>query len=144
MSTEQSYANHRRIVPAYHGLAFVCITAYLGWSTWQAVRHPGAATIMQVVLAVAILLLFWYARVFAITIQDRVIRLEERMRLERLLPDALRPRIPEFSPGQLVALRFASDEELPALARTVLEQALHDREAIKRMIKHWRPDHLRA
>jgi len=99
---------------------------------------------MQVVLAVAVGLLFWYARVFALTLQDRLIGIEERARMERLLPADLRPRIPEFTRGQLIALRFASDAELPALAQRVLNEGVRDREAIKRMITQWRPDHFRV
>ncbi|MDH4045957.1 MAG: DUF6526 family protein [Gemmatimonadota bacterium] len=144
MPTEQTYATHRRIVPGFHGVAFLCIVAYLGFAIWQAVKHPAVATVMQVILTIGIALIFWYARSFVLTVQDRLIRLEERLRLHRLLPSDLQPRIEEFTPGQLVAIRFASDAEVPTLARTVLEQGIRDREAIKRMITTWRADHLRA
>jgi hypothetical protein len=77
-------------------------------------------------------------------VQDRVIRLEMRLRLERLLAPELRSRIPEFTVAQLISLRFASDGELPALARQVLDENLTDRKAIKRRIKNWQPDFLRA
>jgi len=143
MPSEQTFATHRRLVAGYHGAAFACITVYLGWTLWRAVRAPGVATVMSLVLAVGVALIFWYARAFALTVQDRVIRLEERLRLERLLPPDLRSRIPEFSRGQLIALRFASDAELPALARRVLDEDIRDREAIKRMIGHWREDGFR-
>jgi len=73
-----------------------------------------------------------------------VIRMEERQRMTRLLPDDMKPRIAEFTPGQLVALRFASDEELPTLARKVLNDKLTDIKAIKRMVRNWRGDYLRA
>ena len=76
--------------------------------------------------------------------QDRVIRLEMRLRMQQLLPADLRPRIPEFSVGQLVALRFASDQELPELARKVLDEKIEDRKAIKKLVKNWQPDFLRA
>jgi hypothetical protein len=81
---------------------------------------------------------------FALKVQDRVIRLEMQLRLQSLLPADQRTRIPEFTLGQLVALRFASDPELPELARKVLEEKLHDRRAIKKMIQNWQPDLLRA
>ncbi len=87
---------------------------------------------------------FLFARLFALSVQDRVIRLEERLRCERLLPPDLQPRIVEFEPAQLVALRFASDAELPGLARKVLDEKLKDRKAIKQLMKTWRPDYLRA
>jgi hypothetical protein len=80
----------------------------------------------------------------AIKVQDRLIRLEERLRLERLLAADLRPRIEEFTIEQLVALRFASNAELPELARKVLDEKLNDRKAIKQLIKTWRPDFVRA
>ena len=73
-----------------------------------------------------------------------MIRLEERLRLGRLLPEALKPRIAELSRGQLVALRFASDEELAELTRAVLEENLTDGKAIKQRVKHWRADYLRV
>jgi len=77
-------------------------------------------------------------------VQDRVIRLEMRLRMLQILPAELRPRVPEFSVNQLVALRFASDAELPALAKKVLDEKLNDRKAIKKMIREWEPDFLRA
>jgi hypothetical protein len=97
-----------------------------------------------VLTALALLLLSFHARLFAQRVQDRVIRLEERQRLSRLLPEDLQVRIAEFTTGQLVALRFASDEELPALARKVLNDRVTDLKSIKRSVKHWRPDSLRA
>jgi hypothetical protein len=80
----------------------------------------------------------------ALKVQDRVIRLEERLRYQRLLPADLQPRIDDFTVNQLVSLRFASDAELPALARKVLDDKIDDRKTIKQMIKVWRPDYLRA
>jgi hypothetical protein len=77
-------------------------------------------------------------------VQDRVIRLEMRLRLERLLPPELRSRVSEFTVPQLVSLRFAGDDELPVLARQVLEEKLSDRKTIKRRIKNWQADFLRA
>lgn len=144
MSDVQTYASHRRLVPGYHGAAFLLITAYLGWLLWSVVRHPSVAGVMQVLFVIGVGLIFWYARAFVLTVQDRLIRLEERLRLERLLPEDLRSRIGELTVGQLVALRFAADTEVTDLTRQVLEQGIRDREAIKRMIKHWRPDTLRA
>jgi hypothetical protein len=81
---------------------------------------------------------------FALAVQDRVIRLEMQLRLQNLLPADLRPRIPEFTVSQLVALRFASDAELPDLARKTLAENLRERKAIKQLIRDWQPDNLRA
>lgn len=144
MSDPQNYANHGRLVPAYHGAAALFITAYLGWAIWHAVKQPGVGSVLQVLFVAGVVLIHWYARVFALTVQDRVIRLEERLRLARLLSPELQPRIADFTPGQLVGLRFASDEELPDLAREVLDKNIRDRRAIKQMIRNWRPDQLRA
>jgi hypothetical protein len=87
---------------------------------------------------------FFHARGMVLTVQDRVIRLEMRLRLDRLLPDDLRGRIGEFSVDQLIALRFASDAELADLARRVLDERLADRKAIKRLVRDWQGDFLRA
>jgi hypothetical protein len=84
--------------------------------------------------------LYLFVRVFATGAQDRVIRLEERLRFGRLLPDDLKPRIEEFTRAQMVGLRFASDAELPDLARRVLNEDIQNREVIKKMIKEWRAD----
>lgn len=99
---------------------------------------------MALLLALAFALGALYARLFALAVQDRVIRLEMRLRLQELLPAELRTRVPEFTVGQLIALRFAGDEELPALAQKLLDQKLTDRKAIKKMVQKWEPDYLRA
>ena len=85
-----------------------------------------------------------FARVFALKAQDRVIRLEERLRMRELLPADLKSRIQEFSADQLIALRFASDAELPDLAATVLRDNIQARDAIKKMVKDWRADEQRV
>jgi len=90
------------------------------------------------------LVMAFLARIFALGVQDRVIRLEERLRYARLLPDDLRARIGEFTINQLVALRFACDAELPVLARKVLDTKMNERKAIKRMVQNWRPDYQRV
>jgi len=108
------------------------------------VDDPSFARGSHVLTAVALILLAWYARVFALTVQDRVIRLEMRQRLREALPPALHARISDFTRGQLVALRFTSDGELAELAQAVLRDNIQDKRAIKQMIKVWNPDHLRA
>jgi hypothetical protein len=99
---------------------------------------------IPVLVSAALLTGFVTVRLMALSVQDRVIRLEERLRFARLLPADLQPRIGEFTAGQLVALRFASDAELPALARKVLDEKLAERKAIKQLIKNWKPDYDRA
>jgi hypothetical protein len=144
---EQSYRNHSKFVPAFHFLAFGILVVNLVWAVWRVFQGAGlplSDRVWGVVMAVALLLLIWYTRTFPLVVQDRVIRLEERLRLAQLLPPDLAPRIGELSTGQLVALRFASDEEIPELTRKVLEEKIRSREEIKKLIRHWRPDHLRA
>jgi hypothetical protein len=140
----QSFENHTRIVPAYHMVAFPILAINLLWSLYRMVRNFSADTVIGLLLAFALVIIFLFARLFTLTVQDRVIRLEMRLRLEKLLPADLQPRIPELALAQLVALRFASDEELPALTRRVLTENITDRKVIKQMIQKWNPDHLRA
>ncbi len=140
----QTYANHARYVPLYHFVLFGVLAVNLLWALYQAVRGFAFATVWNVVMALVFLGLFFFLRIFPLRVQDRVIRLEMRLRLEKLLPADLEPRIPELSPGQLIGLRFASDAELPGLAREVLEKDIRDRNQIKRKIRDWQADHLRA
>jgi hypothetical protein len=140
----QNFDNHARTVPAYHMFVFGVFAINVVWRLVALKDGISFASIMNVLVAAALLVGFLYARMFALTVQDRVIRLEMRLRLERLLTPELRSRIPEFTVAQLISLRFASDGELPALARQVLDENLTDRKAIKRRIKNWQPDFLRA
>jgi len=140
----QSLKNHGRIIPVYHLVAGPIFFANLFWSAYRAITQPSGPAIFSLLLAIAFVIMFFFARVFALTVQDRVIRLEMRLRMRELLPADLIPRIPEFTAAQLVALRFASDRELPALARQVLEQRMNNRKAIKQLVKEWQADHLRA
>jgi Family of unknown function (DUF6526) len=142
---EQNFSNHVKFVPTFHFFVlpvFVLnvVNSIIGLVrfglTWNGAMHT--------LTALALLVFTFNARIFAVTVQDRVIRLEERLRFARLLPDDLKPRIEEFTRGQLVALRFASDEELPGLARKVLNDKLTNVKAIKKMVQHWRADYLRA
>ena len=139
----QSFENHAKVVPSYHYFTFGLIAVNLAWTLYRSVVDFSVDRLMTFVVAVALLMVFVFARVFALRVQDRVIRLEMHRRLGALAPD-LAPRLSEFSVHQLCSLRFASDAELPELARKVLAEKLHDRKAIKRMIRQWEADHLRA
>jgi hypothetical protein len=142
---EQTFSNHTKYVPAFHFFVIPALALNLIWSIYHLWKlHFSFEGFVGVLLAAALAFGFLYARIFALSVQDRVIRLEERMRLMRLLPDDLRPRIDEFTVSQLVALRFACDEELPVLARKVLAENLRSRKAIKQLVKTWRPDYQRA
>jgi hypothetical protein len=140
----QSYETHRKLVPAYHFVASALLLAVLVYAVIHLVTDFGVASIMHVALVIVLILLFWYARTFALGVQDRVIRLEERLRLGRILPDDLRPRIEELSTKQLIALRFAADGEVADLVRRVLDGSLTGQDEIKRQVKSWRADHCRV
>jgi uncharacterized protein DUF6526 len=142
---EQNYGNHAKLVPAFHFFVLPVLLLNFIWSVVRLVRHWFSWDgLIAVLAAAAVFLLAPLARMFALGVQDRVIRLEERLRMSRLLPEDLKPRIEEFTPEQLVGLRFASDAELPDLARKVLSDKIANRKAIKQMVKHWRADYLRA
>ena len=141
---EQTFANHRRLVPSFHIGVFLALFVNAVWSVLQVIRNFSWGNLVAALLGVALVRLFFHIRSFAVRNQDRTIRLEESLRLERLLPPDLKSRITEFTLDQLVALRFASDAELPELARKVLTEKEGDRTAIKRMIKNWRADLLRV
>ncbi len=143
--TEQSFANHTKFVPSFHFFALPIIVINFEWSLYR-LRQLGISFegIFGVVLAAAFVVLVFRARLFALAVQDRVIRLEERLRYERVLPEELRWRSDELTVNQFVSLRFASDEELPALMRKVLDEKLAERKGIKQLIKSWKPDYLRA
>lgn len=140
----QSFEHHAKVVPAFHQVALPILALNLIWSIIRVVRTFSFDALVAVLLAVALVIIALYARLFALTVQDRVIRLEMRLRMAELLPADLKPRIREFTVGQLVALRFASDQELPELARKVLTDGIRDRKTIKKMVKNWQPDFLRA
>ena len=140
----QNFENHTRRVPPFHFFALPVLTINVIWSLVRVVRAFSFDSLLGVLVAAALIALTLCARIFALTAQDRVIRLEMRLRMEKLLPPDLKPRIPEFTVSQFVSLRFASDEELPELARKVLNEKLTDRKVIKRMIKNWQGDYLRV
>jgi len=140
----QNFSNHARFVPAFHFFVLPILLINI-INRLVALRYGiSYGSIFAVLLAVALLLLAFTARVFALTVQDRVIRLEMQLRFARLLPADLQGRADDFAVGQLVALRFASDEELPVLTRQVLDEKLTDRKEIKSRVKNWRADFLRA
>ena len=140
----QSYENHTRFVPAFHYVALPIFAINLFWSGYRAFVSFSFESVLALLLAIAFVLLALLARIFALTVQDRVIRLEMRLRFAQLLPADLRSRAHDFTVAQLVGLRFASDQELPDLARKVLEEKLTDRKAIKQLIRDWQADLLRA
>jgi Family of unknown function (DUF6526) len=142
---EQNFKNHAKLVPTFHFFVLSVLVLNFVQSIHRLV-HSGFRwnEIVGTLTALALVFLAFHARLFALSVQDRVIRLEERQRMSRLLPADLQPRIDEFTARQLVGLRFASDAELPDLARKVLNDKVTDLKTIKQSVKNWRPDYLRA
>ena len=139
-SAPQTFETHRKFVPLYHYLTLPILIGNVLVAAYYVIRAPGLPSVWALLMGVALFLGALFARVFSLAAQDRVIRLEERLRLQQLLPEPLRARIPEFTRDQLIALRFASDAELPALAATVLQGNIRKRDDIKKMITSWRAD----
>jgi hypothetical protein len=139
----QNFENHARQVPVFAVSQLVLMVNLVG--RLIALRNGiSFGSVMNVLIGAALIALFVMARNSTLAVQNRLIRLEMRLRLAGVLPADLQARIPEFTLDQLISLRFACDAELPALARKVLDEKLNDRKAIKRMVKDWQADYLRA
>jgi hypothetical protein len=141
---EQSFTSHARWLPPYH--FFVIPVLLLNFL--NEIRHvwldPTRHSAWVLVVAAALLMLGFLSRTQTLTVQDRVIRLEERLRMRQLLPPDLHPHIDALTHRQLVALRFASDAELADLVRELVGGKLATQKEIKMRVKSWRPDWLRA
>jgi hypothetical protein len=144
MADAQNFDNHRRFIPLFHIGVLLSLTVNFAWAVSRLGSHLSVDNAVSVLLATALFLLAFYARSFPLKVQDRVIRLEMHLRMVEALPVEMHARIKDFTPGQLVALRFATDAELPALAAAVLKDDIRDQNTIKKMIKNWHPDTLRA
>jgi Family of unknown function (DUF6526) len=144
MPTAQNFRNHARIVPAYHVGVFVPFLANFIWATYRLIGMFSGETFIAFLVSIALLLMFFSLRVQVLTVQDRVIRLEMRLRLRNALPPDLQDQVNGLSHKQLVALRFASDAELPALVREVLAGTLKTQKDIKARVREWQADYLRA
>ena len=145
MATEkpQNFENHTRKVWMFATGQIVLMVNLVG--RLVDLRHGiSFGSVMNVLVGAALIVLFVGARNSTLAVQNRLIRLEMRLRLARLLPVDLQSRISEFTLDQLISLRFASDAELPALARKVLDEKLNDRKTIKKLVKDWQADYLRA
>jgi len=140
----QSFNNHTRWLPPFHFF----VLPILLLNVLNAGRHvwlsPNLSTTFALVVAVALMLGMALCRGMAVCVQDRIIRLEMQLRLKLVLPADLQSRAAGLTPKQLVALRFAGDDELPALVRDVLDGKLTSGKAIKQAVKHWQADWLRA
>lgn len=142
MSTEpnQSFTNHARMVPGFHYVTGLLTIIFVAWSIRHALTLRTVDATALMFGAFAMLGNYWYTRSFPLKAQDRVIRLEEQLRLTRLLPENLRGRVNELSARQLIAIRFASDGEVAELVQWVLAENVSEPKLIKQRIRTWRPD----
>ena len=140
----QTYENHAKTVPLFHYFTMPLLLINLLWSVYRLLTQSDAFvdSLVTLTAAVAVLFVAFFSRTNALKAQDRVIRLEERLRMQELLPVESKSRIHEITTSQILALRFASDEELPALVKTALDDNA-DATSIKQAIKNWRADHHR-
>ncbi len=146
----QTYANHTRFDPAFHFflapvflLGLILSLVHFFYHFRESDFRDNFHSFLLIVLAVAVLTLLFKLRLYSLKVQDRVIRLEERLRLTQLLSEPLRSRIPELTEDQLIGLRFASDAEVPKLVERALNEKLNRKE-IKKSIQNWRPDYWRV
>jgi hypothetical protein len=139
----QNFSNHSRLDPPFHFFVLPVFALTVILTIVHLVMHPGLHSAWVVILALAATVAVVKIRTYALKLQDRMIRLEERLRLAILLDKPLRARLGEFSESQLVALRFASDAELPALAGRALSEKLSNKD-IKKAIGQWKPDYWRV
>lgn len=136
----QTLANHRRYDPIFHFFMLPLAAALLVWTIVHVVRRPSHETLAFVVIALLLVLTIFKTRTYALKAQDRVIRLEETLRLATLSPNTA---VPALTERQLIALRFASDAEMPALAEKAATDSLTPKQ-IKQAIQNWRPDYFRV
>ena len=140
---QQSFENHAKFVGPYHFVATSLVLIVTLWSAWRVVTDFSVDAVMMVALCIAVIIMHLYIRLFPLKVQDRLIRLEETLRMREVLPAEMHGRIGEIRRGQFVALRFAPDEELPGLVEKVLSGELKSGKEIKQAIQNWRADHLR-
>jgi Family of unknown function (DUF6526) len=141
--TPQSYSTHTRYDPAFHFVIVPILFVTLIVGIIHALHQPNFFNLWLVVFFFAVLLAAFQMRMYSAKVQDRVIRLEERLRLAELVDASLRPQLSRLSERQLIALRFASDEEAPALVNRTLAENLAPKD-IKKAIRNWRPDYWRV
>ena len=144
MAEPQSYKNHTRLRPAFHFFVVPVLLVHMFIQIWALWALPTLGSLWAVVVAAALVTLAFLSRTQALSAQDRIIRLEMHLRLRDILPADLQARIHELSPRYLVALRFASDAELPGLIREVLAGTLKTPREVKRRVRDWQGDWLRV
>jgi hypothetical protein len=142
-ATTQSFANHTRFDPPFHFFLLPLGLVAIVLSVIRIIHRPTLASTLLLILAVGFVMIAAKTRSYSLKVQDRVIRLEERLRLAMLIPEAGRARTRELTESQLIALRFASDDELPGLAMRALNEGLTSKQ-IKSSIQSWRGDYFRV
>lgn len=140
--SEQNFQNHTKWDPPFHFFLSPVILGTFAFSAKHAWAYPNGITLWLVLLSVAMFVWLLKTRMYALAVQDRLIRLEERLRMEKLLPEELMVRFDQLTVSQVVGLRFASDGELVGLVRRALDEKLTQKQ-IKAAITKWRPDHVR-
>ena len=143
MEKQQTFANHAKYDGYFHFFVLPVLAINVLVIAYELLRHPGVLGMWLLLISIVLLVMAARMRSYATHLQDRIIRVEERLRLTSLLEEPLRSRINELSGSQLIALRFASDAELPALVQRVLDEKL-SRADIKRAVTSWRPDYSRV
>ena len=142
--TEQNYKNHARWLPPFHFFVLPILLANVLYSIRLMFGDPSVGTGFAFLVATALFMLALLARTQALKAQDRVIRLEMRLRLREVLPTDLQGRILELTPEHMIGLRFAGDGELPELVRQALGGTLATTKSVKEAVKDWQDDHLRV
>lgn len=142
--TAQNYSNHTRWHPLFHFFLSPVMTIHLAWTIYKLAQAPTLDNAEQLLLAAGFIVLFFLVRTNALKVQDRVIRLEEQLQYQRLLPAELAEKAGALPVRFIVALRFASDEELGSLVKQVLDRKFAKPAEVKRAIRNWRGDYFRV
>lgn len=140
----QNYKNHAKNVPAFHFVAVPILIANFIYAAYHLRWGLDLPHVMAALTALALVIIAFMARLFALKVQDRVIRLEMRLRLREILPADMHGKINSLTPKQLVGLRFAGDAEMPSLVGQVLKDNITSANSIKKMVQDWQADDLRA
>ena len=142
--TPQTFANHTRWQPPIHYFVLPVMMINVFWTTIVFVKEPNRNSGWAIMVSLALLTLLFYVRLNPLKAQDRIIRLEEKLRYQKVLSPAVCEQASALSPGQIIALRFAGDDELEELVSAVLAGKFAKDSEIKQAIKHWRADTFRV
>ena len=144
MRPPQNYANHARFDPPFHFFVMPVMVINFFWAVVVFVKAPNANSGWWIVVSLALVLLSFFARNYSLVVQDRIIRLEEKLRFQQVLSPGLQQQCSTLTAGQIIALRFAPDEELEELVSAVVAGKLTKPADIKQAIKNWRSDTFRV